>query len=111
MMRKIFLTVLVGISSLSIHASGVLKEWEDNQVTGINREDGRATFWYYPTREAALTGGYYLCPSNISLNGKWKFSFATCPDERKADFYQPAFDVSGWDEIQVPGSWPLQGYD
>ena len=111
MMRKIFLTVLVGISSLSIHASGVLKEWEDNQVTGINREDGRATFWYYPTREAALTGGYYHCPSNISLNGKWKFSFATCPDERKADFYQPAFDVSGWDEIQVPGSWPLQGYD
>ena len=40
MMRKIFLTVLVGISCLSIHASGVLKEWEDNQVTGINREDG-----------------------------------------------------------------------
>lgn len=111
MMRKIFLTVLVGISSLSIHASDTLKEWEDNQVTGINREDGRATFWYYPTREAALTGGYYHCPANISLNGKWKFSFATCPDERKTDFYQPAFDVSGWDEIQVPGSWPLQGYD
>ena len=37
MMRKIFLTVLVGISSLSIHASDTLKEWEDNQVTGINR--------------------------------------------------------------------------
>ena len=41
MMRKIFLTVLVGISSLSIHASGVLKEWEDNQVTGIYIATGK----------------------------------------------------------------------
>lgn len=111
MMKIIFQVLLIGISSLTIHASNYLNEWEDNQVTGINREDGRATFWYYSIREDALNGGYYNCPTNISLNGKWKFSFATKPDERKADFYKPAFDVSSWGEIQVPGSWPLQGYD
>ncbi|WP_223855000.1 glycoside hydrolase family 2 TIM barrel-domain containing protein [Bacteroides sp. GM023] len=111
MMKKVFLIFVLGIISLTIHAVEMLKEWEDNQVTGINREDSRASFWYYSTKETAINGGYYNCPDNISLNGKWKFSFATNPDERKIDFYKPSFDVSGWDEIQVPSSWPLQGYD
>lgn len=89
----------------------VSSEYENEKVTGINRENGRATFWYYSNQEDAMNGGYYKCPDNISLNGKWKFHFCEKPQDRIVDFYQTKYDVSEWEEIDVPGSWPLQGYD
>ena len=93
-------------------AMPVVAEYEDETVTGVNREDGRSTFWYYSNPENAVTeGGYYDCKDNISLNGKWKFHFCEKPADRIVDFYKTEFDVSKWTEIDVPGSWPLQGYD
>lgn len=111
MKRGFFLLLLLTVASNFAIASPPLKEWQDNQVTGVNREDGRATFWYYNSEDEAKNGGYYNCASNQSLNGEWKFSFATSPEEREADFYKTSYDVSKWDDITVPGSWPLQGYD
>ena len=45
-----------------------------------------------------------------SLNGLWKFSYSEKPSERPADFYRSDFDVSGFDDIKVPGHIQLQGY-
>lgn len=109
-MRNIFIVLLCWLSLLESHAAD-LKEWEDKAVTGVNREDSRATFWYYNSEKDAVNGGYYQCYSNLCLNGKWKFSFAENPSSRVVDFYKTDYDVSEWDEIDVPGSWPLQGYD
>lgn len=70
-----------------------------------------ASLMPYHTVEEALAGdrkasGYYL-----NLNGNWRFSFAENPGKRNRDFYKVGYDVSGWDEIIVPGHWQLQGYD
>lgn len=46
-----------------------------------------------------------------SLNGKWKFSYASCPAQRAQGFFAPGYDVSGWDEIDVPAHIQMQGYD
>ncbi len=46
-----------------------------------------------------------------SLNGTWKFNYTEHPDSRPADFYKTDFDVTGFDEIKVPGHIQLQGYD
>lgn len=45
-----------------------------------------------------------------SLNGTWKFFFAHNFAEVPAGFERPDYDVSGWDEIQVPGHLQMQGY-
>ena len=45
-----------------------------------------------------------------SLNGLWKFSYSEKPSESPADFYRSDFDVSGFDDIKVPGHIQLQGY-
>lgn len=45
-----------------------------------------------------------------SLNGLWKFSYSEKPSERPADFYRSDFDVSGFNDIKVPGHIQLQGY-
>ncbi len=109
MKNPLFLSALL-LASLPVWASEP-EAWQDKSISGLNREAPRATFWYYSSREEALDPGYYRCSDNVSLNGKWKFAFAESPAERPADFYRPEYDVSQWDEIDVPGSWPLQGYD
>ncbi|MBK3520068.1 sugar-binding domain-containing protein, partial [Carboxylicivirga marina] len=44
-----------------------------------------------------------------SLDGDWKFNWAKHPNERPANFYQPTFDVSGWDDMPVPSNWNIVG--
>ena len=72
-------------------------DWENEQVTGINKEAPRAAI--LPAADKVL-----------SLNGDWKFSFSMKPDERPVDFFKPSYSVSGWDTIKVPSNWQLSGY-
>ncbi|MXW16543.1 MAG: DUF4981 domain-containing protein, partial [Gemmatimonadetes bacterium] len=48
--------------------------------------------------------------SRITLNGDWKFHWVPRPDQRPRDFFEPAFDVSGWATIPVPSNWEFEGY-
>ena len=73
-------------------------EWEDEAVFQVNREPARAAL--LPTAEG----------STFSLNGKWRFHFSNTPAERPAEFWKTAYDVSGWDTIDVPLSWQMAGY-
>lgn len=46
---------------------------------------------------------------SIDLNGTWRFRLspvATVPE----DFAGPGYDDTGWDELQVPSHWPLNGH-
>ena len=45
-----------------------------------------------------------------SLNGNWKFAFAPKPADAIADFETEGFDVSSWDEIDVPSNWEMRGH-
>lgn len=85
------------------------KEWESPEQLGLNKEQPHAWFFTFPDTESARRvlpeySSYYQ-----SLNGVWKFHWAGNPDERPADFHQPAFDVSGWDEVTVPMQWNVAG--
>jgi beta-galactosidase len=45
----------------------------------------------------------------LSLNGGWRFRYAERADA-PADLADPALDDGGWDVLQVPGHWQLQGW-
>ena len=45
------------------------------------------------------------------LNGSWKFAYAENYGKAITGFYAEDFDVSGWDEIPVPGHIQMHGYD
>ncbi|MGL5893654.1 MAG: glycoside hydrolase family 2 TIM barrel-domain containing protein [Bacteroidales bacterium] len=84
----------------------------DKLNVGENRLSPRATYWYYDKKEAALNGGYYKCPDLLSLNGEWLFAQVDKPSDRNENFYESNDKLAGFDKIQVPGSWQLQGdYD
>lgn len=77
-------------------------DWENPQVTGINKEPYHATL-DLPTEIAERS-------DVMSLDGKWKFHWSKDPQSRPADFYTPGYDCSGWDDIIVPCAWQLQGF-
>jgi len=49
-------------------------------------------------------------PFYQSLNGTWKFNWVRRPADRPKMFFQPDYDVSGWNDIPVPSNWELQGF-
>ncbi len=83
-------------AALPLHAAGQ-PDWENENVTGINKEQPRASILPAADRQ-------------MSLNGTWKFHFSMTPDKRPADFYQPGFNVKDWADMQVPSNWQLAGY-
>lgn len=85
-MKVIRILIYIALSIVCTALSAQQKEYENPRVTGVNRESGRATFWYYSDRTEALKGGYENTPDNILLNGKWKFHFCEKPAERLVDF-------------------------
>ena len=101
---------MTGLAIAAALASGQAEPrppWEDPAVFQIGRELPRASFTPFPTREAAIAGD---APRRVSLNGDWKFHWVPRPSDRPADFFEPGFDVSGWDEIPAPSNWELEGY-
>lgn len=85
------------------------KEWESPERLALNKEQPHAWFFTFPDTESARRvlpeeGAYYL-----SLDGTWKFHWVGNPQERPERFYEPEFDVSGWDDVTVPMQWNVAG--
>lgn len=85
-------------------------EWNDLSVLHINREKPRATMMNYPTEQEAQIYDRTTSPWFKSLNGLWKFNWVRSPLERPVNFFEPAYDVSDWNNIPVPANWEMEGY-
>lgn len=84
-------------------------EWNNPEKLALNKEQPRATFYPFQDIESARkvlpeNSKYWIC-----LNGPWKFKWAPTPDERPKGFQDPKYDVSKWDNIDVPSSWNIAG--
>ncbi len=92
------------------------EEWFDqNGVFEVNREDAHASFVGFDNLESVknpvLRKNHSASPFYESLNGSWKFEWVETPHKRNTEFYKNDYDVSGWDNIQVPSNWQTKNYD
>lgn len=95
--------------------------WQDALINEINREPMAAHFLPFINEQAALAQQalpdverFEVNPSaerRVSLNGMWKFLYSKNNDTCPADFHKPGYDTRRWKDIEVPGSWELQGFD
>ncbi len=85
-------------------------EWQTVDVVAVNKEKPRASFMSYATQSQADNNRYEASPYYYSLNGTWKFNYVDDYKKRPEKFYEPAFDVSKWKDIKVPGNWEVQGF-
>ncbi|MBD0427656.1 glycoside hydrolase family 2 TIM barrel-domain containing protein [Aquisalinus flavus] len=90
--------------------NGVLLEWQDPEIVHVNEEAPRASFIPYETTQLARQDTPDRSAFYQSLDGTWKFSWAPRPADRAAEFWRQDYDVSGWDDIDVPSNWERRGY-
>ncbi|MGD0582508.1 MAG: glycoside hydrolase family 2 TIM barrel-domain containing protein [Bacteroidales bacterium] len=89
----------------------VPRDWENPELTGLNREDPHATIISFADEASALIGISEKSPNYLSLDGIWKFHFSKTPEERPYWFFKDDYDISDWDNTQVPSNWQMKGYD
>ncbi|HRY73688.1 MAG TPA: glycoside hydrolase family 2 TIM barrel-domain containing protein, partial [Spirochaetia bacterium] len=101
------------------------KPWESPELVARGRLPMRSPLLPFPRAEEALAdalagprgrvGNPGSLPAGnpwlLSLDGRWRFALAPSPEAAPAGWDGPACDDSGWAEIEVPGSWSLQGFD
>lgn len=87
-------------------------EWNGKpRIFAVNALTPHVTSMPYSTVEEAVKGDRHASEWYQTLSGKWKFFHVEKPAQRNNDFYKDNYDVSGWNEIPVPSSWQLFGYD
>ena len=91
-MKRIFLLSLLCL----VCGAAAAQEWQSQYAIGSGKVEPHSY---------VLPDGYVK-----SLDGLWKFHWNVNPDRRPEGFQDPAYDVTGWDEIEVPGNWERQGY-
>lgn len=108
MKRKLITIALAMASTLSF--AQTFKEWQDAETNAINRAPMHTNYFAFESAEAAAKGCKKQSENYLSLDGTWKFNWVKNADARPTDFYRTDFNDRGWDNMQVPGIWELNGY-
>jgi beta-galactosidase len=85
-----------------------IPDWENLNIISRNKEKGHVPIIPFIDKKTALRAGKNIFYKN--LNGNWKFHWVPKPTERPVDFFKSDYDVKEWEEIEVPGTFELQGY-
>ena len=84
------------------------------------KEDAHATYIPYASSTDMMADANYekpwLAPTKamtMSLNGTWKFKYISNYNNQAplSTYYSNTASTSGWDNIRVPLSWEMAGYD
>ena len=109
-MRKLILSLATALISMGAVAQN-FTEWQDPNVNEINRLPMRTTFKIFEAADKAE--GVYCDKANpfrLSLNGTWQFNWVENADQRPTDFFAVGYNDKGWDTMEVPAMWELNGY-
>ena len=109
MIMKYLFSVLSLFCCGSIFAQ-TFTEWQDQSVNEVNRMPMHSAYFAFESPELAAVNIMENSNNYLSLNGKWKFNWVVDADMRPTDFYQTNYNDKGWDEINIPGVWELNGY-
>lgn len=86
------------------------RDWEDRNLTNINRLEARTILVPYLGKEQALLGDRSQSSLYQSLNGVWKFGYFPNPQSVTDGFQAEDADLCDWEDIVVPCNWQMEGY-
>ena len=108
-MKKHLMTGLFAALALTANAQS-FKEWLDPEINAVNRAPMHTNYFAYESTDAAMKGEKNQSANYMTLNGTWKFFWVPNADQRPTDFWKVGFNDKGWDNMQVPAVWELNGY-
>ena len=108
-MKKHLITGLFAALALTANAQS-FKEWLDPEINAVNRAPMHTNYFAYESADAAMQGKKDQSTNYMTLSGTWKFSWVRNADQRPTDFWKVGFNDKGWNNLQVPAVWELNGY-
>ncbi|MBD5362915.1 MAG: DUF4981 domain-containing protein [Bacteroides sp.] len=109
MKKTLSALTFIAAAAMSVGAQ-TFKEWQGPQVNAVNRLPMHSAYFAFENDEAAKKSDKTLSANFMSLNGPWKFNWVKDLNSRPKDFWRTDFNDKGWDELQVPAVWELNGY-
>ena len=109
-MRRLTLLFAALVALTGVKAQ-TFTEWRDPNVNEINRQKMHSTYKVFES--VAKAEGEYCDEQNpyrLSLNGTWRFNWVENADQRPTDFFAVGYNDKGWDRMEVPAMWELNGY-
>ncbi|BES61746.1 glycoside hydrolase family 2 TIM barrel-domain containing protein [Dysgonomonas capnocytophagoides] len=109
-MKIITITFTLFLLLISSTLFAQQNEWENPTVYEWNKEKPHVDLKLYTTIEDAITDIATDSPWYKSLNGTWKFTYASNIADSNKEFYKTGLNDSKWDNIKVPSNWELEGF-
>lgn len=107
-MKQFLLTILAAMLHLASFSQS--DEWHNPKKNQLNRSAIRSYSFAYESKELAKEEEPKKSNFYLSMNGKWKFFWVKDADKRPFYFYKADFDDAGWNALNVPAVWELNGY-
>ncbi len=107
-MNKTFIIFYLATMQLMVFAQS--DEWHNSTKNEVNREPMHTHFFAYENKDMAQKGIPQESDNFLSMNGKWKFFWVKDADQLQLNFYKPDCEDAGWNLINVPAVWELNGY-
>ena len=108
-MKKQLLSGLLTVFALTAGAQ-TFQEWRNPEVNAVNRAPMHTNYFAFESADAAKKDVKEQSANYMTLNGMWKFNWVKDADARPTDFWKAGFNDKGWDDLQVPAVWELNGY-
>ncbi len=110
MMRQLLTLALTALALVPATAQTQKEPWLNPDITRVNTEAPRASFFAYETAELAARGVKAQSARYLSLEGTWRFHFALNHNEAPEGFYAVKYDDASWVDFPVPGLFEIEGY-
>ena len=108
-MKKQLMTGLFTVLALTAGAQ-TFQEWRNPEINAVNRAPMHTNYFAFENADAARKAVKEQSANYMTLNGTWKFNWVKDADSRPTDFWKTGFNDKGWDDLQVPAVWELNGY-
>lgn len=108
-MKKQLMTGLLAVFALTAGAQ-TFQEWRNPEINAVNRAPMHTNYFAFENADAAKKAVKEQSANYMTLNGTWKFNWVKDADSRPTDFWKTGFNDKGWDNLQVPAVWELNGY-
>lgn len=108
-MKKQLMTGLFTVLALTAGAQ-TFQEWRNPEINAVNLAPMHTNYFAFENADAAKKADKKQSTNYMTLNGTWKFNWVKDADSRPTDFWKTGFNDKGWDDLQVPAVWELNGY-
>lgn len=91
--------------------NGLIRAWQNPELTSLNKLPPRADFDAYATPRQALARAREKSAWFQSLDGEWQFRLEKNPSDAQAFAEgRPFNDSAAWGSIPVPSNWQMHGH-